>query len=442
MSIATSPIAVALSGGADSLAVLLGLHKTGQPLVAVHGLFGQKLLHDFLVACGLSSGPWPDAEHTEVLVQLEKITASLGIPLHCMDFSDTFSQKVVRPFVEQYAMGQTPNPCALCNRAIKFGALLEACMALGASHLATGHYARLESPACPGQTGLAGLPFAPRPQAQENPASRGCPELPALFPGTDKTKDQSYFLALVPEKNLARTIFPLALAQKAEVLQFLRSLDITPPQPKESQEICFIPGNRSGPLPGYRDFIPFMAERLGVPLPGPGPIRLVDSDSGTLKKKQEIGRHRGLWQYTEGQRKGLGIGWKVPLHVLAKDQTTNTLYLGPYECMGTASLLAGPANILVPPQFWPKTVLVKTRYREAPRQATVRFLTADAAKAHLSGAEPFDPAAIFLEVFFLEKEKTVAPGQLVAVYAPEDMRLLAGGIICDSGALQIVRGQR
>ena len=426
---ATSPIAVAVSGGADSLAVLALLRKTmpNRSLVAVHGLFGQEVMHDFLVSCGLKHGPWPDAAHQAMLEQMEGMTAALGIPLHVLDLSQQFFSQVVRPFVAQYVMGLTPNPCALCNRAIKFGALLEACRSLGASHLATGHYARLENGTlpCP-DLRLAGLNLGQSSRPGSAKASIS-PELPTLKPGVDSGKDQSYFLALVPGQQLEQALFPLGNARKSDVLRFLQDHNLTPPQPGESQEICFIPGGRTGAMPGYRDFIPFMASRLGIPLPGPGPICL---DNG-----QVLGRHRGLWHYTEGQRKGLGIGWKEPLHVLAKNVETNTLLLGPQHSMGTNRLLAGPANILAAPQYWPETVLVKTRYREAPRQAKVHLVAHSGEtcppSTPVASMSSLDTAGVFLDVSFLEPEKTVAPGQLVAVYAPdgEDLRLLAGGII-------------
>ena len=436
MSTTPHSIAVAVSGGADSLAVLHSLHAnlpgTGHSLMAIHGLFGQELLHEFLVACGIRQGAWPDAEHLSMLERLKKTTDTLGIPLHVVDLSRQFFSAVVRPFVAQYAMGLTPNPCALCNKTIKFGTLVDACHSLGASYLATGHYARLENAAPPHPPHFLGLHAHSRNGAeygQPEHLPRISPEMPVLKPGADKSKDQSYFLALVSRPQLERAIFPLGGSLKSDVFRYLQKHNLAPPQPGESQEICFIPGGRTGTMPGYREFVPFMAEHLGIPLSGPGPI--------CLENGQELGKHRGLWHYTEGQRKGLGIGWKEPLHVLAKNGETNTLLLGPEQSMATGRLLTGPANILVEPCYWPKTVLVKTRYREAPKQASVKVSGTGAAglssAAPHSGGFPAPPveASPFLDVTFLEKEKAVAPGQLVAVYAQEgeELRLLAGGII-------------
>lgn len=397
-------IAVAVSGGADSLHTLLELHEAGLPVMAVHGLFGQRVLHDFLVAKGRKSGTWPDAGHERIVSSLQEITASRGIPFHVLDCAEEFLAQVVQPFVEQYAAGQTPNPCALCNTRIKFGLLYEKSLALGASHLATGHYARLAY--APSYAELQRF-YSPPPALGDTG--------PALIQGADPLKDQTYFLALVQKEHLGQCIFPLGERRKSDVLASLARQGITLPQAKESQDVCFIPANNRGGGDSYREFLPFMADRLHIPLPGPGPVCLQDG--------HRLGTHKGLWQYTEGQRKGLGIGWKEPLHVLGKEVQTNTLRLGPQVAMGTRGLVAGLANILLDPALWGDTVFVKTRYRETPKRATVQVVEAKNA----------------LEITFMEKETAVAPGQLAAVYIPVDesatadeadcMRLVAGGII-------------
>lgn len=351
-----SAIAVAVSGGADSLYSLLSLREQGFRVFALHGIF----LHP------------ENAAVAEAAVRMRERLAGacerLELPLHIVDLTDDFSTLVIRPFVESYALGLTPNPCALCNARIKFGLLLDAALALGATRLATGHYAWLEQEV-----------------AQV---------VPALFQGTDPGKDQSYFLSLVNANALRHALFPLGRSIKTEVMASLARHGLTAPQPGESQEVCFVPGDE------YRDFVPRMAGRFGLTLPGPGPMLLRDD--------YRVGTHQGLWRYTEGQRKGLGVGWKEPLHVLGKEGETNILRLGPRDAMHFDGIVCKDVNILLPPEAWPERVLVKTRYRERPREAEVRMLTDD------KGAKQE------LYIHFTRPDSAVAPGQIAAVYIPQE----------------------
>ena len=370
-------VAVAVSGGADSLYSLVRLRERDIPVIALHGIF-------------LKPGDESALRAAAVMrARLAQACAGLGIPLHVIDLTGHFAELVIRPFVESYALGRTPNPCALCNARIKFGLLLEAALGLGADRLATGHYAALEQ--------------------------HRADEPPALYQGADPDKDQSYFLALVPLEALSRAVFPLAGDRKTSVLEELARLGLTPPQPGESQEVCFVPDDE------YRDFVPGMAERFGIALPGPGPMLLKDGS--------RVGTHKGLWRYTEGQRRGLGIGWKEPLHVLAKERRGNVLRLGGKGDMRFSGITCEQVNVLLPPECWPETVLVKTRYRERPKPARAALV-------------PGKGGGIGLSIRFEEPENAVAPGQIAAVYAPPDaqthkekrLRLVAGGVIVKSHA--------
>ena len=225
-------LAVAVSGGVDSLCALLRLRGEGHDVLALHGLF----LPD-----APSSGPRPAPEGPRLLTAAEALAAplppasrqaveglqtacgQLGIPLHVADMRAVFDREVVTPFVRAYARGHTPNPCALCNRAIKFGALLDAALSLGAGRIATGHYARL----------------------QDGPAG------PVLAAADDLAKDQSYFLSLVPLERLRRAVFPLARQDKAASIAQVKDAGLAVPVPQESQEICFIPAGEDA----YRAFL-------------------------------------------------------------------------------------------------------------------------------------------------------------------------------------------
>lgn len=374
-------IAVAVSGGADSLYSLIRLREQSVRVLALHGIFLAPTNEDEAEAAGA------------MRQRLAETCSELDVPLHVADLTDIFLRQVIEPFVRSYAAGQTPNPCALCNARIKFGLLLRKAESLGAAYLATGHYARLvHSPS-------------------GGPESFGWPPVwPALLQGSDPDKDQSYFLSLVPLEALASALFPLGETTKKEVLGELARRGMSPPAPGESQEVCFVPND------AYRVFLPSMAARLGMSLPGPGPMLLTDGS--------RVGTHKGLWQYTEGQRRGLGIAWREPLHVLAKEMEANVLRLGARQEMRVAGCECVEANILLPPACWPEIVWVKTRYRERPKAAEVSLREDGAGERRL-------------RIRFLEPESAVAPGQVAAVYVPApgaepSLRLVAGALIAET----------
>lgn len=335
------PCAVAVSGGADSLLTLLLLHEAGVPAAAFHGRF---------------LPPSKDSQRREEC--LTALCAERGIPLTVLDLTETFARTVIQPFVRDYAAGRTPNPCASCNPAMKWGVLWEKAQALGATTLATGHYARL-------QDGI-------------------------LLRGADPTKDQSYFLALVPQERLLHTRLPLGERTKAWVRAELARRGIQPPEKRESQDICFVPGT-------YHDL---MAAH-GVPNT-PGPIVLPD---GT-----PLGTHQGLWRLTIGQRRGLGIAYREPLFVIAKDPTTNTVIVGPKSATLAWGCRTQPANFLAPPKTWPKGLLVQTSFRQAPQPAHVHVETDQS-----------------LVIRFQSPGPRPTPGQLAVVY--HSSRVLAGAVI-------------
>ncbi|WP_291323125.1 tRNA 2-thiouridine(34) synthase MnmA [Desulfonatronospira sp.] len=340
-------IGVALSGGLDSLACLVMLKEQEYDLLPLHALF------------------YPHQDR-HLVQSLREICTSLGTSLHVKDLQHEFATQVINPFVRDYLHGLTPNPCARCNRSIKFGLLLDLAMELGASALATGHYARKIS------LGLSG---------------------PILMRARDLGKDQSYFLSLVPAAGLARAVFPMQDQYKSLMKKFLENRNITPPAREESNEVCFIPGD-------YRDFI---AGRLkNGPCTRPGPI--VDS-SGNI-----LGRHQGLWRYTLGQRRGLGIACRHPLYVLRKELSSGTLVVGPREELGVQGFEAGQINILEHPEQWPDLVLVQTRYRQKARPAEVEIQRGR------------------MYVRFKDRPGLPVPGQVAVVYSLQG-QVLAGGII-------------
>ncbi|PTN39021.1 tRNA 2-thiouridine(34) synthase MnmA [Desulfonatronum sp. SC1] len=301
-------VAVAVSGGRDSLMALALLRRPERDLVAVHAQLA-------------------DATPPEVLDGLRENCRVLDVPFQVLDLRSRFEELVIAPYVQSYLEGRTPNPCVWCNARIKFGLLLDAVREQGARTLATGHYARLI------HTGHG----------------------PALWRGADPAKDQSYFLALLTPAQLARAVFPLADRRKQDVLPELERLGLAPPLPGESQEVCFIPDD-------YRDFLARrLTDRLLADFAPPGSIVLED--------ERTVGEHKGLWRYTIGQRKGLDVAWSEPLYVLRKDVTANRLVVGERTRLLSNACRLKSINFLVPPTAWPQDLRLQTRYRQRPESA-------------------------------------------------------------------------
>ncbi len=293
-------VAVALSGGVDSAVAALLLKASGYDVAGVTMCLGVAPAAGKGVKC---CGP-------REVEDARRVCLALGIRHYVVDFADDLEEKVVRPFVREYARGRTPNPCVVCNRCIKFGSLLARARAWGFDGIATGHYAGVE------ETG--GGYRLKRPK--------------------DLRKDQTYFLHGIPREALSRVLFPLAGYTKDEVRGIAARAKLPVHDKPESQDICFIPAE------GHEAFL----RRRAVSVE---PGEIVD------RAGRSIGRHRGIACYTIGQRGGLGISSPVPLYVLAIDGPRNRLVVGPKGELGAAGLEADQVNRLVdsfPPEAWAK----------------------------------------------------------------------------------------
>src|SRR5437867_3448562 len=226
-----------------------------------------------------------------------------GFPHFVVDAEDVFRARVLQPFLDDYAAGRTPYPCALCNQHLKFGDLVARMELAGADVLATGHYAR-----------VARLPDGSA----------------ALLRAADAAKDQSYALALIPYAALERVVLPLGELQKHEVRAHAERLGLEVWDKPESQDLCFVPDG---------DYAGFMERKLGETR-GIEPGAFVDEGGGRL------GTHRGVIHYTVGQRRGLALSSSEPLYVLAIDAAANRVVVGPRGSLDRPGLLTAPANWL------------------------------------------------------------------------------------------------
>lgn len=294
-----------------------------------------------------------------------RVADVLGIP-HCViDFTDVFERTVINYFLDEYLCGRTPNPCVVCNRHIKFDGLLRAAENVGASCIATGHYARID---------------------------RDEDGVYHLRKGLDHDKDQSYVLYHLNQEKLARVIFPLGNLRKSETRRMAEEYGLPVAHKTESQEICFVPND---------DYKAYLREHR------PGKLRsgdIVDRDGNHL------GTHDGIAFYTIGQRKGLGIAAPHPLYVTDLDAAENRVIVGTADDVYARELLA----------IHPSWTLWSKLHEERPVQAKIRYGKREAAAT-------IAPLGDRVRVSFAQPQRAVTKGQSVVFY--ENDIVLGGGII-------------
>ena len=361
---AGSTIAVAMSGGVDSSAVAAMLRAEGHTLVGLTlQLWNQRRLagHD-----GMPEQVQGRCCSIDDVNDARRVAAQLDIPYYLVNQQQRFEQDVIRPFVAEYLAGRTPIPCTLCNNHLKFDQLLETARAVGATHIATGHYARVRLELTTGRWVLS------------RPA--------------DRSKDQTYFLFGLTQDQLAHTLFPLGELTKPVVRELAGRAGLAVASKPDSQEICFIPGG------DYSAFIQAYLAEQERPMPESSG-EIVSADGAVL------GSHQGIHNFTVGQRKGIGIASSSPLYVLEINPETRQIVAGTEAGLLSRELHATQVNWIATDGLRePRRLEVKIRHRHEPAWAVVT-----------------DRGNGEVLVLFDQPQRAITPGQSAVFYDGDDV---------------------
>jgi len=354
-------ILVAMSGGIDSSITAMMLHEKGYEVIGT-------TMKTWEYASSGGSKKETGCCSLDSINDARALAVKLGFPHYIIDLKEDFGDHIIDNFVDEYMKGRTPNPCILCNTHIKWEALLKRADQLDCEFIATGHYARLR---------------------EENGRY-------IISKGIDETKDQSYVLWGVSQKNLSRTKYPLGSFRKKEIRQMAIDAGFSELANKsESYEICFIPDDN------YRSFLKSKVEGLEEKVSG----GLFVSTDGKL-----LGNHRGYPFYTIGQRKGLEIAVGTPLYVTEIHPDSNTVILGEKESLYKQEMWVNDYNMVkyesIPENF---EVLTKIRYKDKGTFSTINIVDNR------------------IDVQFHQKVSAIAPGQSAVFYEDDD--LVGGGFI-------------
>ena len=297
----------------------------------------------------------------------KKVADAVGIPFEVWDYRDRFEQDVIKPFVQTYVDGNTPNPCVECNHYIKFGKMMDEMFDRGFDILVTGHYVRNEYDEASGRF--------------------------LLKKAVDLSKDQSYMLFNLTQEQLSHIEFPLGEFSKDEIRQMAGQQELVNAQKRDSQDICFVPDGK------YAEFI---EDYLGTTF---------EKGEFVTTDGEVLGEHQGMIRYTLGQRRGLGISAAARLYVVDKDMENNRVILGSNEDLMSDTLVADQVNLISIDEITePIRCTAKVRYKHKEAAATVTQLADDKIK-----------------VVFDVPQRGITPGQAVVLYDGDVV--IGGGVI-------------
>jgi len=349
-----------MSGGVDSSVSAYLLQQQGYNVV---GVFMKNWSGKLETSRGVFDFPCSSQADYE---DARQVAGHLDIPLYTFDFETEYRQRVIEYFITEIKKGRTPNPDIMCNKEIKFKVFLDKCLSLGADYIATGHYARIS-------------------QTDDG--------IFHLLKGIDNTKDQSYFLATLGQYELSHTLFPVGDIPKTQVREIAKQIQLPNAKKPDSQGICFV-----GEIDVNAFIEAFVGESIGEIINTKGDI---------------IGHHRGLYFYTIGQRKGLGIGGGIPYFVKAKDLEKNQLIVS----KGMDPLDLYQSEVLISELSWtnqapdlPQNLRAKIRYRSQDVECTVHRIDNNN-----------------LKVEFTEPQRAVTQGQFLVLYQGDE--LIGSGVM-------------
>lgn len=354
-------VVVGMSGGVDSSVAALLLKEQGYDVIGVTMQIWQEenpcQVEENGGCCGLSA-----------VEDARRVAQVLDIPYYVMNFRDIFKREVMDYFTEEYLHGRTPNPCIVCNRKVKWEALLQRSLEIGADYIATGHYARIDQ--------LENGRFAIR-------------------NSVTAAKDQTYALYNLTQEQLKRTLMPVGAYEKEQIRKIARQAGLPVAQKPDSQDICFVPEN---------DYAGFIERTAGDRVPGPGNFV---TPEGII-----LGQHKGITHYTIGQRRGLELPMGHRVFVTEIRPETNEVVIGENEELFVDRVYCRELNFMsVEDLTAPRRVKAKIRYNHGGEFCTIEKLEED-----------------LVECRFEKKVRAATPGQAVVFYDGE--HVLGGGVIC------------